>query len=306
MTSGDERATTPRARQDENRSRSKGLAAELAVLPLGRLDGVAEHDGGREHDATRRPGTRSPWCRPRRRSRRPSRGRTRRWRRRTARSPTRLPRETRRAMRARRSSTGSTLAPSATGPACRIEEPAQVVGEAVEAEVGARHGRVVVVELVVGVADLRGQEVGVGTGRTIGSRARAARRPPGSDPPRRDAGGWRLRSVGCRSPPTSTGTRPRRRPRRRPPSTRATVGGARGTWPPRRMPRSVVLVAVLGRTEEPVGGVERLGQRHGGGHVLSFDRAHGVEHESLVRPHAERAFGSRRDLPAGSSTSKPL
>ena len=49
-------------------------------------------------------------------------------------------------MRARRSSTGSTLAPSATGPACRIEEPAQVVGEPVEAEVGARHGRVVVVE----------------------------------------------------------------------------------------------------------------------------------------------------------------
>ena len=196
--------------------------------------------------------------------------------------------------------------PQPRGPACRIEEPAQVVGEAVEAEVGARHGRVVVVERARrGGGSPRSRSVGVG-----GVEPSEAERP--------QLVGHGVRAHGDGTPVDGGLDRrvaealPRRRERDR---VAGRVGVGHG---PRRRsvehaaparPRGAaqrVLVAVLGRTDEPVGGAEGLGQRHGGGHVLALDGAHRVEQQSLVRLARRAPFGSRRDRPRGSSTSKPL
>ena len=58
-------------------------------------------------------------------------------------------------------------------------------------------------------------------------------------------------------------------------------------------PSSSVVVAVLGRADQPVGGAEGLGQRERGGHVLALDGPHRVHEQALVVGHVERRAGGR-------------
>ena len=140
--------------------------------------------------------------RTRRRRGRPPRG--------TARSPPAARRDTQRAMRARRSQHGVDRgARRSRDPACQ---------QALEVSARAGRGRSAAARSAAlwswregsGCAQERVQLVRAGRVEPPEARARAARRPPGSARRRPVAGGWRPRSAGCRTPPTWTGTPPRR------------------------------------------------------------------------------------------------
>ena len=66
---------------------------------------------------------------------------------------------------------------------------------------------------------------------------------------------------------------------------------------PGQDPLELRSVAELGRSEQPVGAAERLGQRQRGGHVLAVDGPHRVGDQQLVVGHPERGAGWRRGRP---------
>ena len=188
-------------------------------------------------------------------------------------------------------------------PACLIEEVAQLRGIAVEREVASGDGPVVVENLAIGLVEERVDPSRIGHGEPRKPSA-AARRRPGTGRRRPDAVGSPLRSAGCRSPPTSTGT-PRRRRRRRDRRCRPRPDGARGRAPGQQFGQRVV-VAVLGRTDQPVGGIQRSRPARGR-RARPCVRWHAPGAPPGARPGARPArSGWRPELPGGVSTSKPL
>ena len=242
-----ERATRPRPGKPD---RWLSLEAPLAVLPLGRLHGVPEHDGGGEHErADHEAGRRSTVtdgaveARRRSRSTKPHDGERRTGRSRPAgrarRSGRCGPGARGRGRRAASAVTATSLPQRAGRRGRRAAGRGRSAARASAALWSWRAGS--------GWREERVERRGVGRGRTTGTRGPGAPRPPGRGRRPPAGGGWPPRSAGCRTPPRWTGRPRRRRPRRRRPSCPAAAGGSPGT--PRRGQHvgQLVVVAVLGR-----------------------------------------------------------
>ncbi len=135
------------------------------------------------------------------------------------------------------------------------------------------------------------------SGRTRRSRTVSARRPPGSCRWRAAGGAGPTRRSGCRSPPRWRAGRRHRRRRRRLRRARSPVDRHVSVYrPAARSSRRVELlvVAVLGRPEEPVGRTERPGEQEAAGDVLAPEGPRRLHDEDLVVADAE----GRRGWPA--------